>query len=147
MSTTQPPQNMSNHARFIPGFHFATGLLVILNLLWSFYRVFKNPGMDAASTVVVAIILIALFWYLREFPLTVQDRVIRLEERLRLERLLPADLKPRILEFTRDQLVALRFAGDSELPELARRVLDENMKDRKSIKSAVKIWRPDHFRA
>ncbi|MDQ6827689.1 MAG: DUF6526 family protein [Gemmatimonadota bacterium] len=147
MSTSLPPQNMSNHGRWVPGFHFLTGALVGFNFVWAIVRLVKNPGLDAASTVLVATILIALFWYVRAFPIAVQDRVIRLEERLRLERLLPPDLKPRILEFTRSQLIALRFAGDSELPELARRVLDEKLSDRKSIKSQIKVWRPDHYRA
>jgi hypothetical protein len=73
--------------------------------------------------------------------------VIRLEERLRYERVLPADLKPRIEEFTVSQLVALRFASDAELPGLARKVLDEKMNERKSIKQMVKNWRPDYLRA
>jgi len=77
----------------------------------------------------------------------VQDRVIRLEERLRCERLLPADLKPRIAEFTVSQLVALRFASDAELPALARKVLDEKISERKPIKQLVKNWRADYLRA
>lgn len=81
------------------------------------------------------------------FALTVQDRVIRLETRLRLERLLPADLKARILEFSVGQLIALRFASDAELPDLARRVLDEKVKDKKAIKQMIKTWKPDYLRA
>jgi hypothetical protein len=77
----------------------------------------------------------------------VQDRLIRLEERLRLERLLAADLRPRIEEFTIEQLVALRFASNAELPELARKVLDEKLNDRKAIKQLIKTWRPDFVRA
>lgn len=87
-----------------------------------------------------------IYWYTRAFPIGVQDRVIRLEERLRMERLLPADLKPRIGDFSTDQLIALRFASDAELPDLARRVLEEDMTDRDAIKRAVKGWRPDHQR-
>ena len=79
--------------------------------------------------------------------LKVQDRVIRLEERLRYERVLPADLKPRIGEFTVSQLVSLRFASDAELPALARKVLEEKMNERKAIKRMVKTWRPDYSRA
>jgi len=77
----------------------------------------------------------------------VQDRVIRIEERLRLERVLPADMQPRIGEFTIEQLVGLRFASNAELPELARKVLDEKLKDRKAIKQLIKTWRPDLARA
>jgi hypothetical protein len=76
-----------------------------------------------------------------------QDRVIRIEERIRFERILPADLHPRIGEFTIDQLVALRFASNAELPELARKVLDEKLNDRKAIKQMIKTWRPDFARA
>jgi Family of unknown function (DUF6526) len=79
--------------------------------------------------------------------LVVQNRLIRLEERLRLQRLLPADLQPRIAEFTVAQLVSLRFASDAELPALARKVLDEKLDDRRAIKQLVKNWKPDYLRA
>jgi len=88
-----------------------------------------------------------MFFLARIFALTVQDRVIRLEMRLRLRDLLPADLQPRIPEFTRAQLVALRFAGDRELPALARRVLEERLTDRKAIKAMIVDWQADHLRA
>jgi hypothetical protein len=79
--------------------------------------------------------------------LRVQDRVIRLEERLRMQRLLPADLQERIGEFAPGQLVALRFASDSELPGLARKVLDDKVAGGKAIKQMVKNWRADYLRA
>jgi hypothetical protein len=88
-----------------------------------------------------------LYWYARAFPITVQDRVIRLEETLRMERLLPADLKPRIGELAVGQFIALRFASDAELADLVRKVLDERIADTKAIKQLVKHWRPDHLRA
>jgi hypothetical protein len=97
--------------------------------------------------VLLALALILGFLSARMFALSVQDRVIRLEERLRYQRLLPADLKPRIDEFTVAQLVSLRFASDSELPALARKVLDERMQERKAIKQLVKNWKPDYLRA
>ncbi len=77
----------------------------------------------------------------------VQDRVIRLEMRLRLAGLLPADLQARIQELTVDQLVSLRFASDAELPGLTRKVLDDKITDRKSIKKLVKDWQADWMRA
>jgi hypothetical protein len=83
----------------------------------------------------------------RVMAMKVQDRVIRIEERLRLERVLPSDLQPRINEFTIEQLVGLRFASNAELPELARRVLDEKLNDRKAIKELIKTWQPDFARA
>jgi hypothetical protein len=88
-----------------------------------------------------------MFFFARLFALAVQDRVIRLEERLRLERLLPPDLQPRIQDFATAQLVALRFASDAELPALARKVLAENITDRKVIKRMIQNWRPDYQRA
>ena len=82
----------------------------------------------------------------RLFPLGVQDRVIRLEERMRLERLLSDNQRGRIMEFTTEQLIALRFASDEELAELAAQVLERGMADRKEIKQAVKVWRADNQR-
>ena len=90
--------------------------------------------------------LLVLAFLARIFALGVQDRVIRLEERLRFERLLPDDLKPRIGEFTIDQLVSLRFASDAELPALARTVLDGKVNSRKAIKKMVQNWRADYQR-
>ena len=78
---------------------------------------------------------------------TVQNRVIRLEERIRMRAPLPSDLQPRIEEFTVPQLVALRFARDEELPALAREVLDKHIEDRNAIKQKVTRWRADHLRA
>ena len=81
------------------------------------------------------------------FTLAVQDRVIRLEMRLRLQQLLPQELRPRIPDFTIDQLIALRFASDAELPGLARKVLDEKLAERKAIKKLIQNWQPDYQRA
>jgi hypothetical protein len=102
---------------------------------------------DGAERVLLALGLFVGFGVGRNMALRVQDRVIRLEERLRYERVFPADLKPRIEQFTVDQFVALRFASDAELPGLARKVLDEKMNERKAIKQMVKNWRPDYLRA
>jgi hypothetical protein len=88
-----------------------------------------------------------VFFHARGMVLTVQDRVIRLEMRLRLDRLLPDDLRGRIGEFSVDQLIALRFASDAELADLARRVLDERLADRKAIKRLVRDWQGDFLRA
>jgi hypothetical protein len=91
--------------------------------------------------------LLLLLFLARLMALSVQDRVIRLEEQMRMRELLPADLTPRINEFTVKQLVGLRFASDAELPELARQVLDGKLVEQKAIKQAVKNWRADHQRA
>jgi hypothetical protein len=141
-------QNFSNHVRFLPPFHFFVVPVLLINFFWSSYR-WKTSGfsVDGFEYVVVAAALALGFVSVRRMALSVQDRVIRLEERLRYERLLPADLKPRIGEFTVSQFVSLRFAGDAELPALARKVLDEKLDQRKAIKQLVKNWRPDYLRA
>ena len=141
-------QNFSNHARFFPPFHFFVLPMMLINFGWSIYR-WKLSGfsLDGFVSVVVALALLLGFLSARRMALSVQDRVIRLEERLRYERLLPADLKPRIADFTVSQFVSLRFAGDAEFPALARKVLDEKLNDRKTIKQLIKSWKPDYLRA
>lgn len=140
-------QSYSSHTRWVPPYHFFTLTLLIANLVWSLWKTFKFFSVDTVIATAVAIALIMMFFYARLFALTVQDRVIRLEEQLRLERLLPADLRGRIPELTRSQLVALRFASDGELPELVRAVCDEKIHSRKEIKRRIRDWRADHLRA
>jgi hypothetical protein len=143
-------QNYANHAKFVPGFHFVTFGILTINLIWSLFRLFWGvPGIpvpDRLLNVAVAVALALMAWYLRVFPLKAQDRIIRLEETLRLERLLPADLKPRIGDLRPGQLIALRFAGDDELPALTRAVLAGEVTAPGEIKKRVQSWRADHFR-
>jgi len=115
---------------------------------WQIYR-WKAARftLDGFESILLAAALLIGFLYARLFALRVQDRVIRLEERLRCQRLLLADLQPRIVEFTAGQLVALRFASDDELPALARKVLDDKLTERKAIKQLIKNWKPDYLRA
>jgi hypothetical protein len=121
---------------------------LLLNVGWSIYRwVHLGWTVDGLISVVTAAAVLLLAFYARVFALTVQDRVIRLEERLRLERLLPDELKSRIDEFTKEQLVGLRFASDAEVPALARKVLTDKIADRKSVKQMVQTWRADDLRA
>lgn len=140
-------QNVSNHARYVPGYHFVLSALLLAVLGWQIYYLAIRPSLGTALGLVLAVALILMYWYTRVFAVTVQDRVIRLEERLRMAALFPAELKPRIPEFTPRQLVALRFASDAELPALAKRVLDEKITDEKEIKKLIKEWRADHLRA
>lgn len=140
-------QNVSNHARYVPGYHFVLSALLLAVLGWQIYYLAIRPSLGTALGLVLAVALILMYWYTRVFAVTVQDRVIRLEERLRMAALLPAELKPRIPEFTPRQLVALRFASDAELPALAKRVLDEKITDEKEIKKLIKEWRADYLRA
>jgi hypothetical protein len=141
------PQNFENHARFVPVFHFFVAPVFLLNVVWSIVRVVRNFSVGTIMALLVAIALFLLAFTARIFALTVQDRVIRLEMRLRMQQLLPADLRGRIPEYTVDQLVALRFASDVELPALARKVLDEKLANRKTIKRMVQDWQADLLRA
>ena len=141
-------QNFANHSKLVPTFHFFVLPVLALNVVQSVYRLahlwFK---WDALVSVLTGLALLLLAFHARLFALRVQDRVIRLEERQRLSRLLPEDLQLRIAEFTPGQLVALRFASDEELPALARKVLNDKVTDLKSIKQCVKHWRADSLRA
>jgi uncharacterized membrane protein YraQ (UPF0718 family) len=143
-------QNFANHRKFVPGYHYVISFLLVINLLWTLFRLIRPlpgvPVLDRLVAVVVALALGLIFYYLRVFPLGAQDRVIRLEETLRMERLLPPDLKARIGELHRGQILALRFASDQELPELTRTVLDRGIRDANEIKKMIRDWRADHFR-
>ncbi len=141
-------QNFANHGKFFPPFHFFVIPVMAINFIWSTYRwTVAGFSLDGFDRVLLAAALLVGFGTVRRMALTVQDRVIRLEERLRYERVLPADLKVRIGEFTVTQLIALRFASDLELPVLARKVLDDKINERKAIKQMVKTWKPDYLRA
>lgn len=143
-------QSLANHRRFVPAYHYvATGIFTV-NLLWALYRLFwPLPGVplfDRLLAVAVAVALAIVLLYARTFPLKAQDRVIRLEERLRLERLLPADLKPRLAELRTGHFVALRFASDDEIADLTRKVLAGDLKTQADIKGAIRNWRADYLR-
>jgi hypothetical protein len=141
-------QSFANHVRWVPAFHFFVMPLMALNFGWSIYRwKLAAFSLDGFISVLTAAALVGLTLYARLFALKVQDRVIRLEERLRLEKLLPSDLKPRIEELTSGQLVAMRFAGDAELAALARKVLADNIQSGRVIKHMVQSWRADYLRA
>jgi hypothetical protein len=141
------PQSFESHARWVPAFHFGVLPIFVLNLLWSAVRVFREPGIEAGLSLLVALGLVGLCFYARLFALTVQDRVIRVEMRLRLEGVLPPDLRARMGELRRNQYVALRFASDAELPDLVREVLDQKIRNRTQIKKKIRSWQPDYFRA
>jgi hypothetical protein len=140
------PQNYANHRRFVPLYHFGIFGILVINLLWSLVRVVKGFSFETALGVLMALALLGLFLYMRIFALTAQDRIIRLEMRLRLKRVLPPDLAGRIPELEPPQLIGLRFASDAELPELVREVLTNNIQDRDVIKKRIKDWQADHLR-
>lgn len=140
------PQTYANHTRYVTFYHFVSAPIFILNLIWAVYRLVTSFSPDAAIGALLAFALCVTFLFARSFALSAQDRVIRLEERLRMRELLPEDLQPRVYDFSTDQLVALRFASDAELPDLARAVLAENLTSRKAIKERIQTWRPDYQR-
>jgi hypothetical protein len=148
-------QSYANHRRFVPLYHYVTPLILLLNLLWTFVGIYHTWRADSGRfdrgnsivQVLVAVALLLIWFHLRNFPLTVQDRLIRHEMRLRLGELLPADQRARIPELTVGQLIALRFASDEELPALTRKVLDEKIADREAIKRLIRNWRADDLRA
>ncbi len=137
------PQSYQQHKRYVPGFHVVSFGLVAVTCVLAAIQLIRAPGIGSLAGVTGSLALLALFWYVRFFPLGVQDRVICLEERLRLARLLPADLAARAEGLRPGQLIALRFASDAELPALVRRVLDEGIASRDAIKALITTWRPD----
>ena len=142
------PQNFKNHAKVVPGFVYFVLPVLTLNFGWSLYAWWES-GFSRGGLVgiLTAVALLLGVFYARTFALRVQDRVIRLEERLRYERVLPADLLARVDELSLGQIVSLRFACDAELPGLMRRTLSEKLVDRKAIKALVVDWRADDLRA
>lgn len=140
-------QNFENHGRFYAPFHFFVAPVLLVYVVWSIVNVIRHVSFETIISLLVALALFVLAFTARVMALTVQDRVIRLEMRLRMQEVLPPELRARIPEFTVDQLISLRFAGDVELPLLARRVLDEKLTSRKAIKKLVRDWQPDMLRA
>lgn len=140
------PQSFTNHTRWHPIFHFFIAPVMLINFLYALFRFVRNPGLDEGWWVVVAAAIVALTALVRLNPLKVQDRVIRLEEELRHERLLPTELATRARSLTPAQLVALRFASDAELENLVANVLDGILTKPAEIKRAITQWRADTLR-
>jgi hypothetical protein len=141
------PQTYVNHARVVPGYHMVTFGLIVVSVLWSAWRTVTALSADHLIVLLLSVAAVLLFFYARIFALTVQDRVIRLEMRLRLAQLLPPDLRPRVPELTVKQLIALRFASDDELPDLVHKVLTDHIEDQKAIKRMIRQWQADYLRA
>lgn len=143
----QPTQTYKNHARIVPVFHIGVLFSLLAFLVWSGYRVTQGMTGDTIFGLVLAVALFLMALSVRTQILTVQDRVIRLEMRLRLRELLPADLAARAAAFPVKQLIALRFACDAELPGLVREIVDGRLQEPKEIKQRVKDWQADFLRA
>jgi hypothetical protein len=139
-------QSYATHRRFIPAFHFFVLPVLLINIVVTVVQLVHYPSISAAWVVVVALALGIGFAYARFMPLRAQDRMIRLEERMRLERLLPSDLRGRINELTPEQLIALRFAPDDEVADLTRRVFSGDLRNPGEIKRAIRNWRGDYLR-
>ncbi len=139
------PQSYANHGRLDPGFHFVLIPLIFVAVILSIISLVRHPGLDSTLWILLAVALFLTAGKARGYALKAQDRVIRLEERLRLSLLLPEAARPRIVELTEPQLIALRFASDAELPALAMRALNEGLTN-KQIKTSIQSWRADTFR-
>jgi predicted lysophospholipase L1 biosynthesis ABC-type transport system permease subunit len=138
-------QSFANHTRLDPPFHFFLLPLGLVAIILSVIRIIRDPSIASILLVVLAIGFVVIATKARVYALKVQDRVIRLEERLRLAMLMPEAARARIGELTESQLIALRFASDAELPGLAMRALQEGLTG-KQIKSSIQSWRGDYFR-
>ncbi|MGZ7082944.1 MAG: DUF6526 family protein [Candidatus Angelobacter sp.] len=139
------PQSLSNHTRFDPPFHFFVLPVFAITVIIAIVHLVQYPSLHAAWLVVFMLAATVAAVKTRTYALKVQDRVIRLEERLRLAILVDKPLRARIVELTESQLVGLRFASDAELPGLAARALSEKL-SRAEIKKAITQWRPDYWR-
>jgi len=139
------PQSFANHVRFDPPFHFFLAPIGLAAIVLSLVLLVRQPGMGSVLGVLLSVGFFMIAAKARGYALKTQDRVIRLEERLRLSMLLPETARSRITEFTEPQLIALRFASDAELPALAMRTLNEGL-TKKQIKTSIQNWRADYFR-
>jgi hypothetical protein len=141
-----PTQSYANHTRWHPAYHFIVLPVLLINFLWSVVAFFMAPNVTTGLWILVSLALLILAAFVRTYSLKVQDRVIRLEERLRYQQLLPPALAEQCRTLTAAQIVALRFAGDDELEELVSATLAGKFAGTKDIKQAVKNWRADMFR-
>jgi Family of unknown function (DUF6526) len=146
--TTNKQQSFRNHASLDPLYHFITSAALLANLVLGLIFLVLNRHTQLLLSiwiVILSLVLFIIYAKVRTYPLKVQDRIIRLEERLRLEALLPAPLRKRLPELSEDQLIGLRFASDDELPSLVELSLDKKL-NRKQIKERIQNWRPDQWR-
>jgi Family of unknown function (DUF6526) len=140
-------QNLDNHVRWHPPFHFFAVPVLGIHVLWSLYGLWQNPGMDAGEGLLLALALLIIGVLARQNALKAQDRIIRLEEHLRYQRVLPAELAAQATaRLTPSQNIALRFAGDNELADLVSKALAGTLAEPGEIKKAIKNWRGDYFR-
>jgi hypothetical protein len=139
------PQNLKNHARFDPIYHFFIYLILVLNLAFAVYQEVRHHDLASGWFLFLSIAVVAPLLRLRQYPLKVQDRIIRLEERLRLQALAPVEWHSQIYRLNASQLIGLRFASDDEVIELAKQALENNL-NQKQIKERIRTWRADNLR-
>jgi hypothetical protein len=139
------PQNFANHSRLDPPFHFFVLPVFALTVIITIVHLAMHPGLHSVWVVILALAATTAVVKIRLYSLKLQDRIIRLEERLRLAILLDKPWRGHIGDFSESQLVALRFASDAELPALAARTLSEKLSN-KDIKKAILQWKPDYWR-
>src|ERR1700686_1174983 len=144
MATT--PQNLVNHPRWPAPFHYFVLPVMLINVIWSVVLFVKAPGLNSGWWIVVSLALLILTFLVRTNPLKAQDRIIRLEERLRYQQVLSPALLPQTSALGTGQIIALRFAGDDELEDLVGAVLAGKLTKSIEIKRAIKNWRGDTFR-
>lgn len=144
MSAT--PQTYANHRRVNPLFHLFVSPILIANIAIRIVDAVREPSFDNVWAAVLAAALYGLAFSARHMALVLQNRLISFEERSRLARILPEDLRARIAELPLGQLIALRFASDAEAPELARRCLAGEFAKNDDIKRAIREWRADTLR-
>ena len=145
MTTAAPAQDFKNHRRFVRGFHLVALPILLINVIYSGYVAVTSVSVDSVIALFVAVALMQVAFFARIFALGAQDRVIRLEEQLRLYELLP-EQKTTIDNLTTAQLIGLRFASDGEVGALVATVSAEGIQDRDEIKKRVTSWRADHQR-
>lgn len=139
-------QDLSNHTRWHPPFHFFLAPVMLINLIYSVVRLIQDPGWDRGEYMLLAVALVVLTLLSRGNALRVQDRLIRLEEQIRFSKVLTPELSAKAMNLRASQYIGLRFASDEELPELVQKVVDGEVSDVKDIKTSVKKWRADFFR-
>jgi hypothetical protein len=140
------PQTFANHTRWQPWFHFFVAPVMLINFFWAVVMFFKDPNRNTGWWIIVSVALLVLAFLVRLNSLKVQDRLIRLEEKLRYQQLLSPALCQQTSALRPGQIVALRFAGDDELEELVSAVLAGKFSKNADIKRAIKNWRADTFR-
>lgn len=145
--TAPGTQNLGNHRRFMPLYHFFAIPLLTINIGVAAYLFYHDQSWRTGWNVIVAIAIAAGVGALRISTLIVQNRVIRLEMLLRLRGLLPPELQPRANELRLGQLVGLRFASDAELPSLVERCLKGELRSSGQIKREIRNWQADTIRA